>query len=81
MPPPVPVGEGLERRRLAELRRVVDLVVAGGPDPRLVRHAALGEKRPHVPTGCCRGTGACRRGAARSASACCLSPPSAPGRR
>jgi hypothetical protein len=45
----IPVGEGLERRRLAELRRVLDLVVAGRPDPGLVRDAALGEAAPGVP--------------------------------
>jgi hypothetical protein len=45
----IAVGEGLEGLRLAELRRVVDLVVAGGPDPGLVGHAALGEAAPRVP--------------------------------
>ncbi|CAN6344102.1 unnamed protein product [Urochloa humidicola] len=46
---PVPVGEGLERHCLADLRRVVDLVVARREDPRLVSQAPLREPAPRVP--------------------------------
>jgi len=47
----VPVREGLERHRLAQLRGQVQLVVAHRPHPRLVRRAALHEPRPRVPPG------------------------------
>jgi hypothetical protein len=45
----VAVREGLEERRLADLWGIVELVVAGGPEPGLVGDAALDETRPGVP--------------------------------
>jgi hypothetical protein len=45
----VTMSKGLEGHVLADLRCEVELVVAGRPDPRLVRHAALHEARPRVP--------------------------------
>ena len=46
----VAVREGLEQCCLTDLRSIVELVVAGGPEPGLVGDAALDEARLGVPT-------------------------------